>query len=912
MNGSYKYLIAKNDRTEGKWLPLWVHCTDTYHVMQYLTSHWLTDGVLHGVTKSISSEDIKEIAFFLSVFHDYGKTSLTFQAKITEGSQELHRLQNDVGLYTPPIDGPELRDGKEMPHGIAGEILLLIKGCPASLAAIVGAHHGKPWEKGPEIAREIEDIIEEDEDDIYRNFDYALRLWGGKARRNEWIKAQDGFYKWALDQIGIESVQALPVIGDSEAVLLSGLVVMADWLASNEEYFPLIAYDQDEPKNMKDRVELAKKKMNLPPTWRPSFVADFKSLSKERFGFYPNEIQKEVIESVIDSTEPGLLILEAPMGVGKTEAALLAAEEFSEERAAGMMFALPTQATANGIFTRILEWGKGQTRDNAVSIRLAHGMAAMNEDYIALLDCDKHSECAVDDYEDNRLIVHEFFQGSKQALLADFVVGTVDQVLLAALKQKHFMLRHLGLCGKVVIIDECHAYDAYMNEYLERTLQWLGAYRTPVIMLSATLPYERRAAFVDAYMGFPESVKDELWRKSMGYPLLTWTDGKTVCQKEINYYGTKRDVEIEKLESTDTLQEQLSQIVEILTESLKDGGCAAIVANTVKRAQVLATSIQEALPEKHVLLLHSRFISEDRIEYEKELLVQVGKKSTRSDRDGFIVVGTQVIEQSLDFDVDLMITDLCPMDLLLQRIGRLHRHPVHDEIRPSQLKTAKCYVIGAGDRLEKGSVRVYGDYLLMRTKGFLPKKITLPTDIATLVQSVYDDTCQMQEEPEGYSKAYNDNELKRIKARKDADAFRLLPPGKEKTINKFLEAVAIADEEEAKAQVRNGDASVEIIVIFSTKNGITRAPWRYKDDLELTVCPSPSMCRQIYNQRVRLPAWVTGMIDFSVLEMPKEWEKSTWLRGQHLLILDESGKAEIGDLVIQYDHSYGLNVERRD
>ncbi len=907
MNESYKNLIAKCDSSEGKWLPLWVHCLDTCQVMRYLLSHWLTDHTLNAAASSISQEQLKNTLLFLSVFHDYGKASMTFQARITDEAEELRQLLNHAGLCTPSADDPELRNGKEMPHGTAGEILLLIKGCPSSIAAIVGAHHGKPWEKGPDAAEDIEELLEEN--DLYRNFDYGLRLWGGKARRKEWIRAQNDFFDWALDEINLSSVQEVPSVNDSEAVVLSGLVIMADWLASNEEYFPLIPFGQNAPSNMKERAEYAEKKLNLPPVWQPSFNENFRELAKKRFGFYPNEIQTAVAEAVIKSSEPGLFILEAPMGVGKTEAALLAAEEFSGERAAGMMFALPTQATANGIFSRILEWGKGQTEQNELSIRLAHGMAAMNEEYMALIDSGKHAECTVDDYENSRFVVHDFFRGSKQALLADFVVGTIDQVLLASLKQKHFMLRHLGLCGKAVIIDECHAYDAYMNEYLERTLQWLGAYRTPVIMLSATLPYERRAALVDAYTGYTSKNKDEPWRKSTGYPLLTWTDGSNICQEEIVYSGIKRNVEIERLDCAE--KDEFTEVIRILAENLESGGCAGVVLNTVKRTQALTEALNKAMPDKHILLLHSGFISEDRIEYEKELLACAGKKSAKTDRDGFIVIGTQVIEQSLDFDVDLMITDLCPMDLLLQRIGRLHRHPAHDKDRPAALKTAKCYVLGAAGKYEKGSEAVYGSYLLMRTKEFLPDRITLPTDIAVLVQSVYDDSCIMKKEPDGYSEAKAKHEQKRIKDRRDADAFRLLPPGKEKTINRFLEASVLADEEQAKAQVRNGEISLEAIVMFSEKGSLTRAPWRYSDCFNPSDCPSESACRAISNQRVRFPAWIKGMISSEDLLMPEAWENSSWLRGKRLLILNEEGKTEIGNLIIQYSHTYGLTAERR-
>lgn len=911
MGESFRYLIAKNDSAKREWLPLWVHCVDTYHIMQYLLIHWMTGGALHAITNINEPEAIRKSALFLAMLHDYGKASLTFQSKIAEGVEDFQRIYNKAGLTLPSPKDPELRNGKEMPHGIAGEIMLRIKGCPATLAAVVGAHHGKPWEKGPDVADEIEEILEEGEEELYRNFRYGLRLWGGKARRREWINAQDAFFKWALDELGIDNVCNLNAIGDTEAVVLTGLVVMADWLASNENYFPLIGYEQDAPLNMKERALHAIKRISLPPTWQPSINKNYVELSKKRFGFCPNTIQASMVEAVINSVEPGLFILEAPMGIGKTEAALLSAETFPENRVAGLLFALPTQATANGIFPRIIEWGKGQDRQNVLSIRLAHGLAAMNAEYANLMDTGNHAECTVDDYEENRLIVHEFFQGSKQALLADFVVGTVDQVLLASLKQKHFMLRHLGLCGKVVIIDECHAYDAYMNEYLERTLQWLGAYRTPVIMLSATLPYERRSALIDAYMGYPKGHLDEAWRKSLGYPLLTWTDGKLVNQKELNYSGLIRSVEIEKTECSDTGPEELSIIIDLLRTNLKEGGCAAIIVNTVKRAQLFADQVRRELSDKKVLLLHSRFISEDRLDLEKELLSHLGKNSEKKDRDGFVAIGTQVIEQSLDYDVDLLITDLCPMDLLLQRIGRLHRHPKHDAMRPDILKAPKCYVMGTSDKLEKGSVAVYGRYLLMRTRGFLPEKVSLPVDIAKLVQSVYDNTCSMATVPAGYEEAKKEYEDNRILARRNADAFRLIPPGKEDTINRFLEASTLADEEQAKAQVRSGDTCLEVIALFEKEDSLTRAPWRYDDCFETVRCPAPSEGKAIANQRLRFPSWVTELLVDQDIAMPPEWENSVWLRKQRLLILDQNGDATKGDLIIHYDHNNGLTVERR-
>ena len=910
MRELYRYLAAKNDVSESKWLPLWVHCLDTYHTMRYLLQEWKNSGAMYAITKRITEDKMQDIALLLALLHDFGKASVVFQSRISEGSTELRSQLDEAGLFVPETWDQELRLNKEVPHGAAGEMLLLINGCPPSIAAVVGAHRGRPWDKGTEIRLEIEELLEDGEQSVYKELAYGLCLWGGKARRSAWLDAQKSFLDWALSILSLDSLEALPEIGDSEAIVLAGFVIMADWLASNERYFPLIPYDQMEPDNLTNREAKVAERIKLPPSWRPIPNVNYRSLSQKRFGFLPNEVQEAAIKAVLESAEPGLMILEAPMGVGKTEAALLAAEEFSEDRAGGLLFALPTQATANGIFPRVIEWGEKQSEQNVLSIRLAHGMAAMNEEYASILEQGKYAECIVDDYENNRLVAHDFFQGTKQALLADFVVSTIDQVLLASLKQKHFMLRHLGLSGKVVIIDECHAYDAYMNEYLERTLEWLGAYRTPVIMLSATLPYERRAAFVDAYQGKRKRDIEAGWRRSLGYPLLTWTDGDRVCQKEIPYSGVKRSVGVNKVSIDDPADEK-EEVLRIIKEGLCEGGCAAVILNTVKRAQEMAETVRNAFPDKKVLLLHSRFIAEDRLTVEDKLLKHMGKRSMKEDRDDYIVIGTQVIEQSLDFDVDLMITDLCPMDLLLQRIGRLHRHFAHDADRPDMLKEAKCYVLGCGSGLNKGSEAVYGSYLLMRTSAMLPDQLKLPDDISCLVQNVYDDTVSLASEPEGYDLAARKFREEREKDRKNADAFRIMSPGSEKTINHFLAAAALADEEEAKAQVRNGDRAVEVIALFREGESVSRTPWRYHDIFDIRVCPGEAMCRAISNQRMGLPSWVNGLLSQDELGMPESWMDSVWLKGKKLLIFDENGNVMLEKIQAHYDREYGLRVERR-
>ena len=187
------------------------------------------------------------------------------------------------------------------------------------------------------------------------------------------------------------------------------------------------------------------------------------------------------------------------MGIGKTEAALSGVEELIyKKELSGLFFGLPTQATSNGMFKRVEDWLNSLAEENneRLSIHLVHGKAALNEDFAKLsqnIDQDSPESGGA-------LTVNQWFSGRKKTSLDDFVIGTCDQFLLVSLKQKHLALRHLGFSGKVVVLDEVHAYDSYMSNYLYMSLEWMGAYNIPVIILSATLPIERRIEMLRAYM----------------------------------------------------------------------------------------------------------------------------------------------------------------------------------------------------------------------------------------------------------------------------------------------------------------------------------------------------------------------------------------------------------------------------
>lgn len=448
---------------------------------------------------------------------------------------------------------------------MADEAILLHLGCPFGIASVVGAHHGKPG-------------------GITSVLDYEENFYGLQGAKSDsgirWETIWQEWFIFALQQCGYTDISQLPQLNLSCQVLLSGLLIMADWIASNTTYFPLLALDDSGhtlPYPL--RTQEAWAQLSLPDKWEPTLSSMDSETFHHRFGFVFNSVQQTVLQTVEQSYRPGIHISEIQMEVGKTEAALGGAELLASKMGCGgIFFGLPTQATSNGIFPRLKQWAQQQSQQVQHGIRLAHGMSQLNEDYTALF-CEHATQNEDDDA--TGLVAHRWFEGRQQALLSDFVIGTVDQLLMAALKQKHLMLRHLGLYGKVVIIDECHAYDTYMNRYLDRALNWLGTYHVPVILLSATLPARRQTELILAYQNRHAAVSSDLsWQVSQAYPLLTWTDGPDVFQHAIPIDTPNHSVRIRNRTA--------HQIQKYVASAITQGGCIGVIVKTVNQAQVLA------------------------------------------------------------------------------------------------------------------------------------------------------------------------------------------------------------------------------------------------------------------------------------------------------------------------------------
>ena len=909
---AWECLIAKTDpQNPEKDLPLWMHLRDTAEVMRYLVQEWLPAGVRRAV--KLPRKVFLQTAVFLGAVHDIGKATAAFQSQVLGRVAGMELEFARAGWDPQTITQPDAAERAFAHHTCTGAAILHEREIPEELCAIVGAHHGKTLQRAPAW----EDMMAAEGN-----------LYGRRGDAHLWQDCWKAMLEQAFRLAGTtkeeltDTFRQYPLDKPAQ-LLLSGLLIMGDWLASNTELFPLVdgqsvAGESAYPA----RSERAITRLDLPEKWAPNDEWQYEDLCCARFGFAAsNAVQQMMQKAAGEAAQPGLFILEAPMGMGKTEAALAASEILAEKRQeGGLAFFLPSQATANAMNERVSGWAGQFAQWAPLSYELAHGKAMLNKEFAAL------AEHAMSVNEDAALTTefspdapaglsaHAFFLGRKTQLLADFVVGTVDQFLLGALKQRHLMLKHLGLAGKVVVVDEVHAYGQYMNRFLDSMLSWLGAYQTPVILLSATLPGKRRRELVQAYLR--EAPADGVaLEEERAYPLLTWTDGAAVHTETVALSAPPTEVEI--------LRGEDAGVVPFLRERLRAGGCAGVILNTVRRAQQVAADLRRAFPGAEVILNHAQFAMPDRLRKEERLKQKLGKHSTPAERNGCLVVGTQVLEQSLDIDFDVLVTDLCPMDLLLQRLGRLHRHPGRD--RPAGVKRAACLVLGAeGEELEGGAQAIYGEYLLRKTLCLLPEKIDLPGDISRLVQEVYaagnDAALGLDILRAKYEKEMDDGDQK-AKPMCLPNAPRDPGSGKRYIHGLLDHDFTPIDEAQAEASVRDGAASIEVLLLQYGEDGMLHTLTGEALCIAPDTPPSREEAEVILRQSLRLPYFFSlpyrmeetiGQLEAVRQGVLREWARSPRVGRELFLLLDPAGEASLLGQRLRYDGEDGLQYQKEE
>ncbi|HXK56486.1 MAG TPA: CRISPR-associated helicase Cas3', partial [Gammaproteobacteria bacterium] len=454
---------------------------------------------------------------------------------------------------------------------------------------------------------------------------------------------------------------------------LAGFAVLCDWLGSNADYFPFRSTPvllADYWKIALGQAERAVNKTELLPA-TPAPGLTLRQLIPAASNIAPTPLQTLSIEIALGDG-PQLFIMEDVTGAGKTEAAILLAHRLMQvDLASGIYFALPTMATANAMYARLgdvyRQLYQNQTNPSLV---LAHSARNLSDKFRQSLLPETHlPESAYDSSDEPPASVHcgQWLADSrKKALLAELGVGTIDQALLGILPSRHQSLRLLGLMHKVLVVDEVHACDAYMRPLLCNLLRAHAIAGGSSILLSATLPQSQRQQLLDA---FTEGLKQPpQLLSSNAYPLLTHFNGETHGEYPLETrLSVCRHVQVDFVDD-------FQQVEQRLAASVARSQCACWSRNTVGDAREAYHKLKSQHPEWEIDLFHARFALSDRLAIEQRVLEGFGKDSNHEQRKGQVLIATQVVEQSLDLDFDHLITDLAPIDLIIQRAGRLHRH----------------------------------------------------------------------------------------------------------------------------------------------------------------------------------------------------------------------------------------------
>ncbi len=595
--------------------------------------------------------------------HDIGKVCPTFYNKIMRACS----LQQVSGA------NPDL-EREWGGHAGVSELTARYLGAPEYVPEILGQHHGF----SPNVA----------------GMRAGDEKFGGEPWQQEREKLVASLQK-SFDETWpqVESV--------AQARVLAGLTSVADWIGSGHHFEnPHEPWEEKITEALDDAGFLS-------ASYRQGLIF------QDIFDFSPRQAQSVLIEQVFS---PGVYVLEAPMGLGKTEAALYAAYRMLESgQASGIYFALPTQLTSNKIFARFQRFlSKVLAEDCQHRSLLLHSNAW-------LFDTDMGGE-------EGRPGGAWFDQG-KRGLLAPFAVGTIDQALMAAMSVKHGFVRAFGLAGKVVILDEVHTYDAYTSTLLYALVKLLRQLQCTVIILSATLNQECRQQLLGRQT------------MSMDYPLLTTTTGEEEKIKEVSAPA------VEKKSYGLSLLSDESRAVEQALLRAEQGQQVLWVENTVKEAQQRYLDLAARATELGVDcgLLHSRFTASDRHRIEEKWVNLYGKEGWGQRQiQGRVLVGTQVLEQSLDIDADFMVSRFAPTDMLLQRLGRLWRHTETPRCSTAR-QEAWLLAPDLEDAIEEphqslgASAFVYSPYVLCRSLEVWKNlgRVSLPVDIRDLIERTY-------------------------------------------------------------------------------------------------------------------------------------------------------------------------------
>ncbi len=816
--------------------------------------------------------------------HDLGKACPGFQVK-WEGAKEL---LPSSGLRIPPNVDRFVNHAYVSQVALA-ELLQEQNWCfdLANLAAdAVGCHHGE---------RANPTIIE--------------NLSGDRRVMDQgWIDARRKLFKAVCEVFQPLSAPSKATLSGPDFMLLSGLTSFADWIGSNTAWFTFgtPADCDDLPAWWASRRTQAERALDA-IGWqaRKPLSASERSFSDVFSKLSPRPLQRAVAETVHDVPAPCIILVEAPMGEGKTEAAFYAHLELQRRFGhRGLYVALPTKATGNAMFERTLEFLHSLKPDRTLDLQLLHGATLLNDTFQNLRLSSIHNPDGP-----GQVRAGEWFTSKKRALLSEYGVGTVDQALLTILPVRHNFVRLWGLANRVVVLDEIHAYDAYTSTLLINLLRWLLALGSSVVLLSATLsPSIRRK--------LAEVVNAALPGQEQEYPRLSIFRHGSMTAEQIHFEtdSTRRQaINLKKIGA------DIHDIRAALDEHMSHGGLGMVLVNTVQRTQDLfrlfpagdpllrdGSRVGKRLPDgTEVYLFHARFPSDQRQKREDEVISVFGSKGKRDGRK--ILIATQVAEQSLDLDFDLIITDLAPVDLILQRAGRLWRHA-----RGTRALSKPCLFIAG---LEGGGPpnfgkplwwnEVYHEALLLRTWCLLKdrQELSLPDEIDDLVRIVYEEQVDI---PEALQERYN-------KALLNADGEDVTGRGQANYAIIGFPDDASWNQPERFVLYDEDEPGVHRTLMARTRldaNSIIAIPLFMEDAFEPAKEPDFARAKRWFMRAVSITR-KNVVKQLKAQRVPDGWKKSPLLRNCYPLCLDTDGRWLVNAL-IWLDADLGLVYESKE
>jgi CRISPR-associated endonuclease/helicase Cas3 len=855
---------------------------------------------------------------FSAALHDLGKIGPVFQDQLgiletlmTFGYTDPNALKASSHQHVTQLTLPEAL----LSSGILGDLGDELSG-QLGLACSLGGHHGL--------------------------FNSVLRCEKSQSGRTDLgtREARDiGSGRWLSQRVAHVKFLATTLKIDApyyptnpqQAVALCGFTVLSDWIASQEHVIAVgqsgAGANNEWETHFNDQYRLSHETVRLTGVRiakpRPGSFSTI-------FGFEARPLQESLNTHFQTANKTGILIVTSPMGVGKTEAALDVARLVGPDR--GIYFALPTMGTADAMFSRLETYAAKAFLGGEVSLGLAHSMRMLSEAFQELPDVTPtaandeelvefpEGQTNISDDDEVSIVAADWLRGRGRVLLAPIAAGTIDQLLAGALRMKRGSLRWAAFASKVVIIDEAHALDAHMHGLLCVALNWLGALQVPVIILSATLPTRITRELIDS------------WRQGAGlkelptpiepiYPGWVYADNTDNADQTGN-------VTIQHAESPNsTLKITLhayhideggasgaaSAVTDELHAVSTDFGTALVICNTVKDAQQLFTELKPWAQQHNVdlLNLHSRMPHADRRNRLSDVFARYGKPgptTTRPHRG--VLIATQIVEQSLDVDFDVVISFLAPIAPMLQRAGRGHRH---DHVRPPGLQEPHLVVMVPVSpnndeiKLPKSWTYVYPTTYLKRTYDLLVEPQTqalqIPQDVQRVVDHVYGTTGEM-EKPDIDPELANQLQKEWIAATGEGETKIPTPLHLSQ-----LDQLSHDADEDLVLATRTGIDSQLVICVYTGQNGPTLTNTTNSKPLPQKL--NRFTTKAIIDRGVPLPRdheFVRKLRGRT--QTPTPWSKSPWLHKAILLELDENSHAEIGNWTATLNPETGLHLDK--